>query len=387
MNSEEVHLNLHLANFLIISGILQGFILSGILFFKKSDNPLPGKLLSLTILLVNLHLTYLVILDLNIDNKYPHSLWVPYSYLTAIGPLIFLYTKSLLQKQYKVSNQEAILFLPVTIEWIVQVIQIIYSGRHNILYYNAPFDSIISFAIYVSGAVSMFYYSKRSLKIINSHEKWVEGNFSNLKNVTLSWLYKYLYYYRILWLFWVPFVIIFLVFFRLQIQVFALIFVLYTLMLGITYLTYWIGIEGLARMELLFSHANDPPSNKSNTYNNIHDHKIKSHIAKIQQLMAEDQLYLNENLSLRDLSGRLAIDPNLLSYILNTHIKKSFYEFINLYRVEDVKNKLSQAKYKNHTLLAIALECGFSSKTSFNRVFKQMTGMTPSQYQKKFKSK
>ena len=182
MNNEEIDFNLHIVNFLIISGILQSFILSGILFFKKTDYSLPSKLLSLTILAVNMQLAYLMILDLNLDNKYPNLLWIPYSYLTAIGPLIFLYTKSLLQKQSKVSKQEIMLFLPLAIELILQIIQIIYSGSRDIVYYNTPTDFVVTIIIYIASAISVFFYSRRSLKIINSHEKWAERNFSNLKD-------------------------------------------------------------------------------------------------------------------------------------------------------------------------------------------------------------
>ena len=157
-------------------------------------------------------------------------------------------------------------------------------------------------------------------------------------------------------------------------------------MLGITYLTYWIGIESLRRTELVFFHTKEPAQGDNRHYDNIPDPQIKNYVANLRQLMIEDRLYLNEHLSLRDVSGQLTIDPNLLSYILNTHIEKSFYEFINQFRVEEVKSKLSQPKYQNYTLLAIALESGFNSKTSFNRVFKQMTGMPPGQYQKKIKS-
>ena len=200
----------------------------------------------------------------------------------------------------------------------------------------------------------------------------------------MSWLHKLLSNYRVLWLLWIPFVTVFLVFFRLQIQNFTLVLIIYALMLGITYLTYWIGIEGLRRIDPVFFHFKDSLPNKSKTYENISNHEIKSRVDTILQLMVRDQPYLNENLSLRDLSGQLGVDPNLLSYVLNTHIKKSFHEFINSYRVDEVKNKLGDPKYKNRTLLAIALESGFNSKTSFNRVFKQITGMTPSHYQKKF---
>jgi len=382
LTSESIYFNLHPVNFLIISGILQGYFIATILFFRNTDRSLSNKLLSFTIIAVNLHLTYLMLLDLNLDNIYPHLLSVPYSHLTAIGPLLLLYTRSLLENQFILTKREALLFAPLTIEWLLQLLQIGYSMSHNIAYYNTPFDPTVSIVIYVCSAISVFYYLKRSLTIIDSHELWVKRNFSNLAKVTLSWLQKLLLYYRVLWLLWIPFAAVFLIFFRLQIQYFALILLIYLLMLAITYLTYWIGIEGVRKMDLPVLNSKSDPSIDNKTYSNIDEHQIVNHINSIRELMTVDRLYLNENLSLRDLADRLAIDPNQLSYILNTHLHKNFYEFINWYRVEEVKYKLSQPTHKHLTILGIALESGFNSKTSFNRVFKQLTGLTPSQYQK-----
>jgi putative ABC transport system permease protein len=79
----------------------------------------------------------------------------------------------------------------------------------------------------------------------------------------------------------------------------------------------------------------------------------------------------------------LKADPNLLSYILNSQLKMNFHDFVNQYRVEEAKNKLNDPRYAHLSLLGIGLESGFNSKTTFNRVFKQATGMTPTEYQKK----
>ena len=138
------------------------YLAGSIHLMRKSDYPLPGKLLSLTILAVCMHLSYLMILDLNLDNQYPFSLWIPYSYLTAVGPLIFLYTKSLLNKQFRLTKVEIMLFLPVILEVVVQVAQIIYSSINDVIYYNTPTDFILSTGIYIASAISIFFYSRRS---------------------------------------------------------------------------------------------------------------------------------------------------------------------------------------------------------------------------------
>ena len=76
----------------------------------------------------------------------------------------------------------------------------------------------------------------------------------------------------------------------------------------------------------------------------------------------------------------LGISRQNLSQIINTGQKKNFYKLINEFRVEEVEKKLANQECKDLTLLGIAFDCGFNSKTTFNRIFKENTGMTPTAY-------
>ena len=77
---------------------------------------------------------------------------------------------------------------------------------------------------------------------------------------------------------------------------------------------------------------------------------------------------------------------NHTSQIINENLNKNFFDFVNDYRINEVKKCLSDSKFSHYTLLAIAYECGFNSKSSFNSLFKIKTGLTPSEYQKKLKA-
>jgi AraC-like DNA-binding protein len=100
------------------------------------------------------------------------------------------------------------------------------------------------------------------------------------------------------------------------------------------------------------------------------------------QLMAEEKPYLKGELTAQELASMLGISTNYLSQILNQNQQQNFFDFINSYRVQEVKSRVASTHFQNYTLLAIALESGFNSKTSFNTVFKKNTGMTPSQFHK-----
>ena len=85
-------------------------------------------------------------------------------------------------------------------------------------------------------------------------------------------------------------------------------------------------------------------------------------------------------LSLKEVADELRIPINQLSHIINGQIGKNFFDFVNSYRVEEFKSRASQPDYQNYTLISIAYDSGFNSKATFNRVFKNYTGQTPSDF-------
>ncbi len=106
------------------------------------------------------------------------------------------------------------------------------------------------------------------------------------------------------------------------------------------------------------------------------------HHRQLLALMKEKKPYLDGELNAPQLAFLLGVSVNHLSQILNQEQRQNFFDFVNHYRVEEVKEKMKLAQYRNLTLLAIALESGFNSKTSFNTLFKKFTGQTPSHYYK-----
>jgi len=102
--------------------------------------------------------------------------------------------------------------------------------------------------------------------------------------------------------------------------------------------------------------------------------------------MEDEKPYLDNRLSLKQLAELIDLTTNHLSQIINEKLNKNFFDFINEYRIKEVKQNLSNPKLQHYTLLAIAFQSGFNSKSSFNDIFKKNTGLTPSEYQKNLKS-
>ncbi len=101
--------------------------------------------------------------------------------------------------------------------------------------------------------------------------------------------------------------------------------------------------------------------------------------------METNLYYQDPELSLGSLAEKLGMHPHELSKVINTVFKKSFNDFINEYRVRDVVSKMQGPAYAHFTLLGIAFESGFNSRSTFNRIFRQITGKSPQEYMAKLK--
>jgi AraC-like DNA-binding protein len=105
--------------------------------------------------------------------------------------------------------------------------------------------------------------------------------------------------------------------------------------------------------------------------------EIHSLLPRLAQSMQEEQLFLNPTLSLRDLAAHLQTTANKLSWLLNEQIGSNFNEYVNSFRLEAFKQKALDPANEHFTLLGLAFESGFNSKTVFNSFFKKAEGQTP----------
>ena len=112
----------------------------------------------------------------------------------------------------------------------------------------------------------------------------------------------------------------------------------------------------------------------------VNSENLVALVDEIIDLLEVQQIYKSSNLDLKIFSERLKTPAYLVTRAINEGLGVNFYDLINRYRVEEVKALLKSHDCKRFTLLAVAFDAGFSSKTTFNTVFKKATGLTPSSY-------
>ncbi|MNL04833.1 DNA-binding transcriptional regulator ChbR [compost metagenome] len=218
----------------------------------------------------------------------------------------------------------------------------------------------LTIGIICSGVI----YILASLVLLGRHKKSISEQYSNTDRITLSWL-RYL----------IAGIVIILTFFILgQAELTFLSVVSFIIFLG------YFGIRqvGIINDEITEETTAKPKYEKS-TLNDGTAQRIHTELVKVMQT---EKLYKDAELTLGMLAKRLDVHPGLLSQVLNTAEQKSFYDYINEHRVNEFKKLISLPENRNFTILSIAFDCGFNSKSSFNRNFKKITHLSPSAYVK-----
>ena len=378
----DIHINLHPVNFIILSGLLQCLIVGAILLFYKKGKHVSNCLIGLFILLCSFHFAWSLIIDTNLGDIFKPLFWFPYSYLLALGPLIFLYTKSLTQHDFRINRSAMPFFLPVIVEFLVQLYFIASGIVENRVHYDVPGFIVFRVVQLTAAAISITVYGSKSLELIREHEAAIVENFSNQRDVTLAWLDKLVKYLRVLWLFWLAFEVSFTVFLQFQVHFIFVYLILYFLLGVTTYSTYWIGIHAIAKTDTRIEMPAPIVQEKSNVYSRFSDTDLNNYAQGLNGLMVKEKLYLHETLTLRMLAQRLEVEPNLLSHILNKVLRKSFHDYVNEFRIQEVIRKMDDPAFRHLKIVEVAYESGFNSKATFNRVFKKLTGKSPSDFRK-----
>lgn len=220
------------------------------------------------------------------------------------------------------------------------------------------------------------FYIFLLFSLLKEHELKISDVFSNLENRDLQWL-KFL----LIGILGIWFVINGFVYLSSAVDDFS---ILYGFSIA-TIFIFYIGHNGIKQSAIFTAiHIEEEQvslsESKKYEKSALKAEEIKKHASVLVDFMKKEKSYIDSDLNLYELAKSVDISTHNLSQLLNKEFNQSFYEFINTYRVTEFKNRISKGDHQQFTILSIALESGFNSKSSFNRVFKKMTGLTPLQF-------
>jgi AraC-like DNA-binding protein len=358
---------------LCLLGAFQGLLLALALLTLKRGNKIANRLLAAFVFGASVVIFGGVMRSQNYIFDLPHLSRIhdPFSFLA--GPLIYLYLKTLIEKPAAFAKKNFLHFLPFA-ACVIYLIP---------YYVQNTADKLQNmYAEYYEAGLGEWYYVRSALLI---------GQFLIYLFAIIWMLVKYskqvkakkipidkAVYFQIRYL-------------VISTAVLWIIGVLrYTLdptpksnlitLLGAAVVVYGLGYICLIKPEVVRQEeeATAPVTKYENS--TLSSQRAERYLKKLLELMESERLYTDCDLSLQKVAARLSIAPHHLSQIVNERLNQSFSDFINFYRVEEVKKNLLDPSKKHYSILALAENSGFNSKSSFNSVFKKHTNSTPSEF-------
>ena len=361
-------------------GISQS-LFAGILIAARKPRGIANQILAAWLLIICIEMI-IVLVNQTLIELYPIKI-LPYSY----GPLLLLYAKWMTTEKPRFDPRYLWHFAPFLIFLIASLVFIDERVMHGTDGFLVR-DRFVSFRIVygITFFISITAYSIATFVVIHRHQKRLKQLLSySTGRITLQWLLG------LSITFYAGYVIMF-IFGGVDIMTGFMPFDPYEIsFIGLTILTFLFGVFGF-NQPVIFEEVvryvengeseNIPEDPKKYQRSGLKKKDIKGYVEQVVNHMENAKPFLDRELTIYDLSRQLGIPRHILSEIINEHLGKNFYNLVNDYRVEEVKKRLENPEYTHLTILAIAFDSGFNSKSSFNTIFKEKTSYTPSEYLK-----
>ncbi len=376
--------------FIIGAGILQGLFLSCLIYFHPRSDRSVSTFLALYIFCYCIPMFTPVI-----QHFFSWQLLILVDpFLVLIGPFLYLYVSSFKDEiTFRKAWPHFILFL-VFLVFDYYLYQLFISDYppSSTLPPEIPHRSAAMIRVFVRITQMMVYFFLAG-RALSSYQRSIQHLFSETSRISLGWVRWLINGYLVLLLLMIGFYLAILK----NPEYFGLIILINTAL--VTPYMYAVTFKGITQPTLWQLR---PGLQKDRVMEDMHDAEVlvpfeKEHenkvlksalpqerrdeiVSRILDLMENDRIYLQSELTLQDLADRLSIPSYQVTQSINEGLQKNFYDLVNGYRVEEAKRVLLDPASRNSKILTIGLEAGFNSKTTFNTVFKKFTGFTPSEF-------
>ncbi len=363
-----------------------------ILLILKKDKTKSDRILGYWLCLMAVHLFFFYLRDTELMVEMPFLIGVDFTFPILQSVFLYFYARSitgnnLSLKETLIHLIPALILLVTSIPFFLledetKINIVIRRTNHDFDWY----DYLNTYFVIISG----FGYCVATLFLIDEHKKNILHRFSNTDNKELIWLRNLTIGLLIIWL------SVFLTDNPAIIFSLVVLFVFFIGFFGINQTTIF-SSQNLNKEELNLSSPINSSDNKSESIENeIHMNDVKRQYVKsgltaemsdtiyglLRSRMEVEKLFLNNELTLTELAKNLEVKSNHLSQVINERENKNFYNYINTLRINEFLQIHRAPENKNLTIFAMALNCGFKSKSTFNKHFKLITGKTPKDYVK-----
>ena len=367
---------------IFISGIFMSLFIV-ILLLTKKEKTLADKILAVWITVIAIHLLGFYYYQIGYWEKYPHLIGITAPVPLFHGPLLYLYCLYALRGQQRIRAVDYLHFMPGVFAYLYLFkFFFFYTAKEKILVDTGEITIFQTFSIVllITILISGLLYTFLSYRLTLKYRDKLKDRFSYSEGISLKWLRYCIVSIGLIFLFAL---LVFLLRDGLEYTFpFNPEYIFYSILIVFIF---YIGYFGIKHENIFVNNplTENGETSKEAPLTKYKNSGINSEIAielyeKLLKFMEEKKPYLNPRLSLSELSRELDISSNQLSQIINQQAGVNFHDFVNKYRVEEFL--LIAKNNQNFSLLALALDAGFNSKSSFNYIFKKQKGLSPSQY-------
>ena len=290
------------------------------------------------------------------------------------GPIFYLYAQGVIFRDFKLSSGNLLHLIPYLLLTIslLSLRNLTPSTSEEIIKNDLPWQFyLISALMYAH----FFVYLGLTYKSLWKYRKIIKNKYSQIDQINLDWLSFSINTFGLL-----TFVSLIQNFIALAENRSVFMVTLVLLLIFIFYFVNKVILKALRQPEIFAGIT----QNETSKYlgSNLTPSQIEEYKKQLLALLRTEKPFLNPQVSLTDLSEKLSVSTKHLSQVINQSFNKSFFDFINTYRIQEVQQILKESKDDKMTVLEVMYEAGFNSKSSFNTAFKKETGQTPTEFRK-----
>ncbi len=368
---------MQLSTLIILFGIFQGVLFGSALILRSHGNRSANRLFGLLQISFGLSIVHTVLVGEGYYLQIPHLLFINSAFVFLFGPLLFFYVKRLSTVRFHWKPIHLLHLAPFILYLLALSPVLLKSASEKIAIVEnwAQAGWFIDRVASPLFAIHIFVYMYLTNRLLNAHMENVKGNFSSIEYISLRWIKNTI---------------------RGVVAVFLMLTVFFGLLnVGQEYFVYEYGnlLLGLSvssflltstflswRQPDIFVGREEPVMARRYENSQLSTERAGSISRQLIKVMEAEKPFLDSNLKIQSLAEMTGVPAWQLSQVINEQFNQNFYDFVNAYRIKTAQESLLNPRFDHYSILAIAMDCGFNSKSAFNTAFKKFSGQTPSEF-------
>jgi len=363
-------------SYINLAGAVHALIQSAVLFLTRRGNRRAHKFMAFFLLAVAIGMSNGMITLLGLYDRWPALAILMGSVVLAYHPLYYIYIRAMTAKDPQGNPPNLLHGIPLLLGMIAWGAHFVWGT--DAISPSGIIGSVVRspwFLVLIMSVLQSIVYITAIIRLLRQHSARIKAAYSTIDPINLGWLRRRLLVYVAIWA--IGLAMLAAVGFESR----AIVLVGQIVAFLIALNTFAAGYRALLQPEIFLGSPEAGPGRRYER-SSLTPENAALHKTRLLEMMERERSYLDPEITLPMLARALEIPVAHLSRVINDLLGRNFYEFVNRYRVEEAKRRLASPRAGGEKLIAVAMECGFNSLATFNRVFKELSGKTPSEYRK-----